>query len=43
MRTFIAVEIPKEIQRVVGDYIDSIKNCMKDIKWVEPYNLHFTI
>jgi RNA 2',3'-cyclic 3'-phosphodiesterase len=43
MRTFIAVQIPEEIQKVVGDYIVSIKDCMKDIKWVEPHNLHFTL
>ena len=43
MRTFIAVEIPKEIRQAVGEYINSIKECMKDVKWVEPQNLHFTI
>jgi RNA 2',3'-cyclic 3'-phosphodiesterase len=43
MRTFIAVQIPQEIQQAVGEYIDSMKKCLKDIKWVEPQNLHFTI
>lgn len=43
MRTFIAVNLPIEIQRAVGDYINSIKECMNGIKWVEPNNLHFTI
>jgi RNA 2',3'-cyclic 3'-phosphodiesterase len=43
MRTFIAVNLPREIKKSVGDYIDSIKDCMTGIKWVEPDNLHFTI
>jgi RNA 2',3'-cyclic 3'-phosphodiesterase len=43
MRTFIAVEVPKDVQRVVGDYIDSIKEIVHNVKWVEPQNLHFTI
>jgi RNA 2',3'-cyclic 3'-phosphodiesterase len=43
MRTFIAVNLPVEIQQAVGEYIDSIKEYMEGIKWVEPENLHFTI
>jgi RNA 2',3'-cyclic 3'-phosphodiesterase len=43
MRTFIAINLPDEIQHAVSDYVDSIKKSMKDIKWVDSNNLHFTI
>jgi len=43
MRTFIAVEIPKEIQEKVGRYIETIRDVIPEIKWVSPDNLHFTI
>ncbi len=43
MRTFIAVEIPKDVQEGIGDYIHSVSGSIRDVKWVIPYNLHFTI
>ncbi len=43
MRTFIAVEVPADIQEKVGDYIDAIAGLVPDVKWVPPGNLHFTI
>ena len=43
MRTFIAVEIPSEIQEMVGKYISEISSMMDEVKWVAPQNLHFTI
>ena len=43
MRTFIAVEIPNEIQERIGAYISEISNIMDEVKWVAPHNLHFTI
>jgi 2'-5' RNA ligase len=43
MRTFIAVEVPKEIQERVGKYIASICALIPDVKWVVSENLHFTI
>ncbi|MHB9030525.1 MAG: RNA 2',3'-cyclic phosphodiesterase [Candidatus Latescibacterota bacterium] len=43
MRTFIAVEIPKEIQERVGGYIETIRDMIPEVKWVSPENLHFTI
>jgi len=43
MRTFIAVEVPKEIRKRVGNYIASISALIPDVKWVAPENLHFTI
>jgi RNA 2',3'-cyclic 3'-phosphodiesterase len=43
MRTFIAVEIPNEIQEIVGKYISEISGIFSEVKWVAPQNLHFTI
>ncbi len=44
MRTFIAVDVPDEVKEQIGEYIQSIKTTMdKNIKWVNPKNLHFTI
>ena len=44
MRTFIAVDIPDDVKKAVGQYIDDIKTEFKgDVKWVSPDNLHFTI
>jgi len=43
MRTFIAVEVPEDIQKIVGEYIDIIAGLVPDVKWVPEKNLHFTI
>ena len=43
MRTFIAVEIPKDIQKKIGDYVSSINGNFRFVRWVAPHNLHFTI
>ena len=43
MRTFIAVEIPKNIQNEIGNYVSSIKGLFDNVKWVSPENLHLTI
>ena len=43
MRTFVAIEIPKDIQKAVADYTYSIKGLFKNIKWVAPDNLHLTL
>lgn len=43
MRTFIAVEVPKEVQEKVGLYINGLKELVKGVKWVLSNNLHFTI
>lgn len=43
MRTFIAVEIPDDVKKIIGNYIDSIRGSFKSIKWVSPENLHLTI
>jgi len=43
MRTFIAVELQKDVQNFIGEYIDSLKNIVHDVNWVRPENLHITI
>ena len=43
MRTFIAVEIPKDIQKKIGGYVSSINGNFRHVRWVSPQNLHFTI
>ncbi len=43
MRTFIAVEVPNDIQKSVGEYIETIREIIPEVKWVESQNLHFTI
>jgi 2'-5' RNA ligase len=43
MRTFIAVEIPKEAQQSINKYIISLKDSLRDLKWVAPDNLHLTL
>ena len=43
MRTFIAVELPSEVQQSVGEYVQAIENSFNGVKWVAPQNLHFTV
>ncbi len=43
MRTFIAVEMPNDVKKVIGNYIDSIQGSFKGVKWILPQNLHLTI
>ncbi len=43
MRTFIAIEIPENIQYIVGEYIESVRELIPHVKWVKPENLHLTI
>ena len=43
MRTFISVELPKDIQKAIGDYISNIRGLINNVKWVSPHNLHLTI
>jgi len=43
MRTFIAVEIPNNIQQTIGEYVASIKGLFEGVKWILPENLHLTI
>jgi RNA 2',3'-cyclic 3'-phosphodiesterase len=43
MRTFIAVELNREARGTVNRYIDSLREYIKDVKWVAEENLHITI
>lgn len=42
-RSFIAVNIPKEVKQILSNWIENIKKDLKtDIKWVVPENFHLT-
>ena len=45
LRSFIAVEIPAEIQNAIAHSIASIKNTLPKplIRWVAPHNVHLTL
>jgi 2'-5' RNA ligase len=43
LRCFIAIGIPAQLQRNIGECIEILKKHDADIKWVAPENLHFTL
>lgn len=43
MRTFIAIELPREIKDFLSDLQDQLKASRSDFKWVEPQNIHLTL
>lgn len=43
LRTFIAIELPEEIQKKLGEFSDSVKNPNDRITWVFPKNIHLTL
>ena len=43
MRTFIAIELPKEIKDSLSKVQDKLKTSGADIKWVSPQNIHLTL
>ena len=43
MRTFIAIELPKEIKDALAQLQSQLKSTSDDVKWVEPQNIHLTI
>lgn len=43
MRTFIAIELDKEIKKALSKIQDELKTTQADVKWVEPENIHLTI
>lgn len=43
MRTFIAIELPKEIKEYLAGIQDKLKAAQADVKWVEPKNIHLTL
>ena len=43
MRTFIAIEVPKEIKNTVEIYVNPLKKEKAKISWVKPENIHITL
>jgi len=43
MRTFIAIELPKEIKEYLARVQNKLKASGADVKWVEPANIHLTL
>ncbi len=43
MRTFIAIEVPKEIKNAVEIYVNPLKKEKAKISWVKPENIHITL
>lgn len=43
MRTFIAIELPKEIKGSLSEVQDKLKTSGADVKWVNPQNIHLTL
>ncbi|MFZ5365884.1 MAG: RNA 2',3'-cyclic phosphodiesterase [Patescibacteria group bacterium] len=42
MRTFIAIELPQEIKRKIGEFEESLKKYLP-LRFVAPQNLHLTL
>ena len=43
LRCFIAIAIPEQIKKEIGDLIDILRKHDADIKWLIPENLHLTL
>ena len=43
IRVFIAVPIPDEVKKVVGEVEDELSQAGADVKWVVPGNVHITL
>lgn len=43
MRTFIAIELPKEIKQSLANLQSDLKTTNADVKWVNPDNIHLTL
>jgi len=43
MRTFIAIELPKDIKNILGNIQNELKQSQADVKWVKPDNIHLTL
>lgn len=43
MRTFIAIDLPREIKDALAHLQGELKNSQADIKWVESGNIHLTL
>lgn len=43
MRSFVAVELPEELQRTVAETTAQLRTNAKDLSWVAPERLHLTL
>ena len=43
IRCFIAVQLPSEVQNQISDYINKLKKCSTDVRWVQAANIHLTL
>lgn len=43
MRTFIAIELPKDIKDLLEGLQQELRNTDADVRWVEPKNIHLTL
>lgn len=43
IRCFIALELPSDIQSILGEMIGHLKTSGADVKWVDPGNIHLTL
>jgi 2'-5' RNA ligase len=43
MRTFIAIELPKEIRASLVSIQERLKSSGADVKWIAPENIHLTL
>ncbi|HQG30951.1 MAG TPA: RNA 2',3'-cyclic phosphodiesterase [Deltaproteobacteria bacterium] len=43
IRTFIALEIPREIKVYLGEIISGLRQKNRGVKWVQPEGLHITL
>jgi len=43
IRTFVAIELPKTLQRRIGELQDHLKQYPARVTWVKPENIHLTL
>ena len=43
IRTFVAIELLADIQKVLGEVEEKLKNSQDKISWVKPHNIHITL
>ena len=43
MRTFIAIELPREIKDILAGIQEELRQARADVKWVNPENIHLTL
>jgi len=43
IRLFIAIELPKTVQKEIHTLQNALKKTYQDIKWVNPQNIHLTL